>query len=232
MRIAPTRGNLRKGGAATWDALSAPDRLRALYTELLAGGNTALGRSFLQIWGTWLERWRRELLAHWEAQQARRAENELRAAAAAGDAQAASSDPHESEEEEEEDAPVGAGEAHAAFEGPRNLDAVIQCGVSEGRVGPEHLRHLRQRLAGDLRGEVRHFPSPPTTEYRRRVDPLPTGRERMGSSTLQTLQDPMLQLPWGLLFEVAAFQTMPRTTTKSVSPTTRRPLTTAGVRVL
>ena len=34
----------------------------------------------------------------------------------------------------------------------------------------------------------------------------PTGRERMGSPTLRTLQDPILLLPW-LCFRVAAFQT-------------------------
>jgi hypothetical protein len=36
----------------------------------------------------------------------------------------------------------------------------------------------------------------------------PQARERMGSSTLQTLQDPILPLPW-LCFDGAAFQTLP-----------------------
>jgi hypothetical protein len=36
----------------------------------------------------------------------------------------------------------------------------------------------------------------------------PTGRERMGSPTLQTLQDPILRTPW--VFFRVAFQTLAR----------------------
>ena len=61
-----------------------------------------------------------------------------------------------SEDEQDQEARPREGEEAAAggFEGPRSLDAIIAHGVSEGRVGPEHLRHLRERLAGDLRTEA------------------------------------------------------------------------------
>jgi hypothetical protein len=90
-----------------------------------------------------------------------------------------------------------------------------------------HHRRLLQATQGvDVSFEVPHSSPSPLPQgfgfqqHRRRPAERrhPAGRERMNSSTLQTLQDPILLTPW-LCFEVAAFQTSAPGGMNSVSTT-------------